>query len=94
MAQETGVQSQVESYQKMVLDTFLLNTQNYKVRIRVKWSNPGKGVASFLHFGVVATGKGVFGSTSTTVSDLIHISCALLKTISNHLLLYIMVYQN
>ena len=33
--------------QKMVLDTTLLNTQYYKVRIesRVKWSNPGKGVA-------------------------------------------------
>ncbi len=27
---------------KMVLDTSLLNTQQYKVRI--KWSNPGKGV--------------------------------------------------
>ena len=32
--------------QKMVLDSALLNTQNYKVRIKVvKWSNPGKGVA-------------------------------------------------
>ena len=29
---------------KMVLDTSLLNTQQYKVHI--KWSNPGKGVAS------------------------------------------------
>ena len=29
--------------QKMVLDASLLNTQHYKVRI--KWSNPGKGVA-------------------------------------------------
>ena len=29
--------------QKMVLDASLLNTQPYKVR--VKWSNPGKGVA-------------------------------------------------
>ena len=29
--------------QKMVLDSFLLNTQYYKVWI--KWSNPGKGVA-------------------------------------------------
>ena len=29
--------------QKMVLDAALLNTQHYKVR--VKWSNPGKGVA-------------------------------------------------
>ena len=26
---------------KMVIDTFLLNTQQYKVRI--KWSNPAKG---------------------------------------------------
>ena len=33
--------------QKMVLDASLLNTQHYKVwikSIRVKWSNPGKGV--------------------------------------------------
>ena len=29
---------------KMVLDTSLLNTQQYKVHMRVKWSNPGKGV--------------------------------------------------
>ena len=29
----------------MVLDTSLLNTQQYKVRIKVKWSNPGKEVA-------------------------------------------------
>ena len=27
---------------KMILDATLLNTQHYKVR--VKWSNPGKGV--------------------------------------------------
>ena len=36
MAQETRVQSQVKSYQrlkKMVLDATLLNTQHYKVRI-------------------------------------------------------------
>ena len=30
---------------KMVLDAILLNTQHYKVLSRVKWSNPGKGVA-------------------------------------------------
>ena len=30
---------------KMVLDTSLLNTQQYKVLSRVKWSNPGKRVA-------------------------------------------------
>ena len=31
--------------QKMVLDASLLNTQNYKVWIKIKWSNPEKGVA-------------------------------------------------
>ena len=48
MVRETWVQSQVMSYEKtlkMVLDTSLLNTQWYKVRIKVKGSNPGKGVA-------------------------------------------------
>ena len=30
---------------KMELDTTLLNTQHYKVRFKVKWSNPGNGVA-------------------------------------------------
>ena len=39
MARETWVQSQVESYQrllKMELDTTLLNTQHYKVRFKGK----------------------------------------------------------
>ena len=39
MVQETKVQSQVESYQrlkKMILDAALLNTQYYKVRIKGK----------------------------------------------------------
>ena len=39
MAQETGVQSQVKSYQrlkKMVLDASLLNIQHYKVGIKGK----------------------------------------------------------
>ena len=31
---------------KMVLDTSLLNTQQIRYVSRVKWSNPGKGVAS------------------------------------------------
>ena len=30
--------------EKMVLDTSLLNTQQYKVQVNGKWSNPGKGV--------------------------------------------------
>ena len=33
---------------KMVLDTYLLNTHHYKVRIKGKWINPGTEVAPFL----------------------------------------------
>ena len=32
--------------QKMVLDAVLINTQHYKVRIKVKWKNTGNGVAT------------------------------------------------
>ena len=32
---------------KMVLDAALLNTQYYKVWVKIKWSNSGKGVAPF-----------------------------------------------
>ena len=35
----------IPKIRKMVLDPSQLNTQHYKVRIKVKWSNPGKGVA-------------------------------------------------
>ena len=46
MVWETRVQSQVKSYQtqKVVLDSSLLNTQHYKVWIKGKCSNPGKGI--------------------------------------------------
>ena len=33
--------------QKMILDTSLLNTQHYKVRIKGKWSNPETGLVLF-----------------------------------------------
>ena len=36
---------------------------------KVKWSNPGKGVAPFPHLGVVAIEKGAFWSPSTTVTN-------------------------
>ena len=36
---------------------------------RVKWSNPGKGVAAPLHFGVVAIEKGAFWLPSTMVAN-------------------------
>ena len=48
MAKVTGVQSQVESYQrfkKIIIDTFLLKTQHYNVRIKGKWNNPKKVIA-------------------------------------------------
>ena len=32
--------------QKMVLDTSLLNSQNYNVWIKIMWSNIGKGIAT------------------------------------------------
>ena len=35
----------IPKVQKMVLDTSLLNTQHYKVRIKDKWRSPRKGVA-------------------------------------------------
>ena len=61
----------------MVIDAALLNTQHFKVGIKGKWSNPGKGVAPSPIFGVVANEKGAFGSLSATVSNftflLIHI---------------------
>ena len=45
----------ISKTQKIVLDTSLLNTQDYKVRIKSKWSNPEKGVEPYLHLGVIAT---------------------------------------
>ena len=52
---------------KMALDAALFNTQHYKVR--VKWSNPGNGVAPSPNFGVVAIEKGTFRSPSTKVTN-------------------------
>ena len=49
--------------QNMVLYAVLINTQHYKVRISVKWSNPP------LQLGVVAIEKGAFGSPLTMVAN-------------------------
>ena len=48
VSKETGVQPQVESFQrfqKTVLGASLLNMQHYKVQIKGKWRNPGKEIA-------------------------------------------------
>ena len=54
--------------QKIVLDTFLLNTQYYKVRIKgkLKQSKERSSVLP-LYLGEVAIEKGAFGSPSTIV---------------------------
>ena len=73
MVRETGVQSQVESYQKiekMVLHATLLSTQHYKVWMKGKmeqsweWSN-----ALPFTLCVVAIVKGAFRSPSTKVTN-------------------------
>ena len=66
MIQETGVQSQVKSYQRLkktVFDAALLNTQHYKVRIKDKVEHAP------LHLGVVAIEKRALGSPLTKVAN-------------------------
>ena len=53
----------------MILDTSLLNTQQYKIRIKGSGAIQGKELRPLLHFGVVAIEKGAFGSPSTTVAN-------------------------
>ena len=55
---------------KMVLDTSLPNTQQYKVRIKGKVEQSReRSSAPHLHLGVVAIEKGAFWSPSTTVAN-------------------------
>ena len=56
----------------MVVDTFLLNTQQYKVRIESKVEQSSEiGSALPLHIGVVANENGAFWFPSTTVTNLL-----------------------
>ena len=55
--------------QKMVLDTSLLKTQYYKIRIKGKVEQSRKGAAPPLHFCEVAIEKGDFRSPSATVTN-------------------------
>ena len=74
MVSETGIQSQVESYQrlkKMVLEAKLLNTKHYKVLIKGKVEQSREWSSALpLHLRVVAIEKGAFGSLSTTVTNI------------------------
>ena len=70
MVWKIGVQSQVESYQRlenMVLDATLLTIQHY--RDRVKWSNTGNGVVPSTTPRRSSYLKGSFGSPSTKVAN-------------------------
>ena len=64
-----GVQSQLESYQRMVLDAALLSTWHSKVMIKSKVEQSGQSSSAPLHLGVVAIGRGAFGSPPTTVAN-------------------------
>ena len=57
--------------QKMVLDTTLLNTQHYKVRIKGKVEQ-SREKSSALPYTLVVIEKGAFGSPSTTVTNLLY----------------------
>ena len=74
MVRERGVQSQVESYQRLkkwYLMPPCLTLGIMKYESMVQWSNPRKEVAPSLHLGVVAIEKGAFWSPSTMVTNFI-----------------------
>ena len=54
---------------KMVLHASLLNTQQYKVRIKGKVEQSRERSSAPLHLGVVAIEKGALGSPSTKVAN-------------------------
>ena len=55
---------------KMVLDTALLNTQQYKVRIKGKVEQSRERISALpLHLGVVTIEKGALWSSSITVAN-------------------------
>ena len=72
MAQETGLQSQFNSYQRLkkwYLIPHFLTLSITKIWIKSGWSNLGKRVKPFLTLGVIAIEKGAFGSSSNEVAN-------------------------
>ena len=53
----------------MTLDTYLLNTQQYKVRIKGKMEQSRERSSALLHLSVVAIKKGAFWSPLITVAN-------------------------
>ena len=71
---DTGVQTRVESYQRLKTWYFTspcLTLTNIRHGSRIKWNNPGKGVAPFPTFCWSSYWEGAFVSLSTTVSQFI-----------------------
>ena len=64
---------------KMVLDTCLLNTQRYRVRIKGKVKQ-SRERNSALHLSVVAVEKKAFGSPSTTVANFTYLRIVRIST--------------
>ena len=72
IVRETWVRSQVASYQRLLkwyLIPPCLTLSNIRYVSRVKWSNPGKGIAPSPTPRCSSYGKRAFGSPSTTVAD-------------------------
>ena len=72
MVRETEVQSQVESYQRLknwyLMPPYLtFNIIRYGSKVKLR--NQGNGVVPSLHLSVVAIEKGIFGSSSTKVTN-------------------------
>ena len=62
----------IQKTQKMVLDTCLLNTQHYKVRIKGKVKQSRETSSTLrLHLSVVALEEGAFRLPLTTVANFI-----------------------
>ena len=63
---------------KIVLDTSLLNTQRYKIRVKGKVEQSREKISALpVHLGVVAIEKGAFWSPSTTVANLLFYSISM-----------------
>ena len=69
---------------KMVLDTSLLNTQQYKVCIEGKVEQSRERSSAPLHLGVVAIEKRAFWSPSTTVANLLYLWVIYYQNLIHH----------
>ena len=58
----------IPNIQKIILNTSLLNSQPYQVRIKSKWSKPGKGVMLSPTFWCCTYWKGTIGGGSSSIS--------------------------